>query len=51
MFDDIVLPTDGYNFDGNGNPPPFYASPGDRGRGLFAVRDIKEGEYSYMTVL
>ena len=44
MFDDIVLPTDGYNFDGNGNPPPFYASPGDRGRGLFAVRDIKEGE-------
>ena len=40
---DIVPPTDGYNFD-NGNPPPFYAAHGARGRGVFAARDIKEGE-------
>ena len=43
-FDNAVLPTDGYDFDGMGNPPPYYARHGDRGRGLFASRDIKKGE-------
>ena len=33
-----------FSFDGNGNPPPYYAGHGDRGRGLFASRDIKKGE-------
>ncbi len=43
VFDDPVPPTDGYSFDENG-PPPYYASHGVRGRGLFASRDIKKGE-------
>ena len=42
-FDDTVSPVDGYNFD-NGKPPPYYAGHGERGRGLFASRDIKRGE-------
>ena len=33
-----------FSFDGNGNPPPYYAGHGERGRGLFASRDIKKGE-------
>ena len=43
-FDDPVPPTQGYTLNENG-PPPYYAdiSPG-KGRGLFASRDIKEGE-------
>jgi len=42
-FDETVSPVDGYNFH-NGNPPPYYAGHGERGRGLFASRDIKQGE-------
>jgi hypothetical protein len=43
-FDDPVPPTQGYTLNENGRPP-YYAdiSPG-KGRGLFASRDIKEGE-------
>ena len=43
-FDDPVPPTQGFTLNENG-PPPYYAdiSPG-KGRGLFASRDIKEGE-------
>ena len=44
--DDIVPPTLGYSIEpGIPVPPPYYAkfSPG-MGRGLFASRDIKEGE-------
>lgn len=44
IFDDPVPPTEGYTFDENG-PPPYYASHGERGRGLFASRDIKVGEF------
>jgi len=43
-FDDPVPPTMGYSFGYEGGPPPFYAAHGDRGRGLFASRDIKKGE-------
>ena len=43
-FDDTVPPNKGYNFDNNGSPPPYYAGHGDRGRGLFASRDITKGE-------
>jgi hypothetical protein len=43
VFDDPVPPTDGYTFDENGSPP-YYASHGERGRGLFASRNIKKGE-------
>ena len=43
-FDNAVLPTDGYDFDGNGSPPPWYAAIGKRGRGLFASRNITKGE-------
>lgn len=43
IFDDPVPPVDGYTFDENG-PPPYYASHGVKGRGLFASRDIKKGE-------
>eukprot|EP00986_Skeletonema_menzelii_P000240 scaffold67_cov155-Skeletonema_menzelii.AAC.14 len=45
VFDDPIPPTKGYSLQGKGNPPPFYAalSPGS-GRGLFASRDIHEGE-------
>ena len=42
--DDTVLPTEGYDFDDNGNPPPWHAAHGERGRGLFASRDITMGE-------
>mmetsp|Transcript_25795 Transcript_25795/g.40480 ORF Transcript_25795/g.40480 Transcript_25795/m.40480 type:complete len:282 (-) Transcript_25795:65-910(-) len=44
VFDDPVPPTQGYTLNENG-APPYYAglSPG-RGRSLFAIRDIKEGE-------
>ena len=42
-FDDTVPPNKGYNFD-NASPPPYYAGHGDRGRGLFASRDITKGE-------
>lgn len=45
-FDDPVPPTMGYSIEkGKPFPPPFYAklSPG-KGRGLFASRDIEEGE-------
>mmetsp|Transcript_21968 Transcript_21968/g.46355 ORF Transcript_21968/g.46355 Transcript_21968/m.46355 type:complete len:277 (+) Transcript_21968:214-1044(+) len=43
-FDDAIPPTLGYTLSG-GSPPPFYAklSPG-KGRGLFASREINEGE-------
>ena len=43
---DPVLPTDGYTLTEEGGPPPYYAahSREGRGRGLFASRDIKEGE-------
>lgn len=43
IFDDPVSPVDGYTFDENG-PPPYYASHGVKGRGLFASRNIKKGE-------
>lgn len=43
-FDDLVSPVDGYNLDGEGNPQPYHADHGTRGRGLFASRDIKRGE-------
>ena len=43
VFDDAVPPTEGYTYDENG-PPPYYAAHGERGRGLFASRDIKQGE-------
>ena len=43
IFDDTVPPNKGYNFD-NGSPPPYYAGHGERGRGLFASRDITKGE-------
>ena len=43
IFDDVVLPTEGYNF-ANGRPPPYYAGHGERGRGIFASRDITKGE-------
>ena len=43
IFDDAVPPNKGYNFD-NASPPPYYAGHGDRGRGLFASRDITKGE-------
>ena len=44
QFDESVSPVDGYNFDGLGNPQPYHAGHGKRGRGLFASRDIKRGE-------
>jgi hypothetical protein len=44
VFEDAVPPTEGYTYDENG-PPPYYASHGERGRGLFASRDIKQGEF------
>ena len=43
-FDELVPPTEGYNFDTLGNPPPYYAGHGHRGRGVFASRNIKRGE-------
>lgn len=43
-FDESVSPVDGYNFDGEGNPQPYHSGHGERGRGLFASRDIKQGE-------
>jgi len=43
-FDESVSPVDGYNFDGLGNPQPYRAASGSRGRGLFASRYIKRGE-------
>ena len=43
IFDDPVPPTMGYTLNDNG-PQPYYASVGDKGRGIFASRDIKEGE-------
>lgn len=44
VFDDPILPTEGYTLNESGTQP-FYAalSPG-KGRGLFASRDIKKGE-------
>eukprot|EP00578_Thalassiosira_sp_NH16_P008172 CAMPEP_0181109768 /NCGR_PEP_ID=MMETSP1071-20121207/18352_1 /TAXON_ID=35127 /ORGANISM="Thalassiosira sp., Strain NH16" /LENGTH=297 /DNA_ID=CAMNT_0023193485 /DNA_START=63 /DNA_END=956 /DNA_ORIENTATION=+ len=42
-FDDPVPPTMGYTLDEE-RPPPYYAHIGDRGRGLFASRDLKKGE-------
>ncbi|KAL3799886.1 hypothetical protein ACHAW5_004398 [Stephanodiscus triporus] len=44
IFDDPVPPTEGYTFDENG-PPPYYAAHGKHGRGVFASRDIKRGEF------
>ena len=44
VFEDVVPPTEGYTYDENG-PPPYYAAHGERGRGLFASRDIKQGEF------
>ena len=44
IFDELVPPTEGYNFDTLGNPPPYYAGHGHRGRGVFASRNIKRGE-------
>ncbi len=44
-FDDAIPPTEGYTL-GNGRPVPYvagYSSDG-KGRGLFAKRNIKEGE-------
>jgi len=47
-FDEIVPPTHGYLFGRNGEEaPPFYAKSiegTNRNRGLFASRDIQEGE-------
>jgi len=43
-FDESVSPVDGYNFDGEGKPQPYHSDNGTRGRGLFASRDIKQGE-------
>lgn len=43
-LDDPVPPTLGYTF-GSGGPPPFEVGYSEgKGRGLFATRDIKEGE-------
>jgi hypothetical protein len=42
---DPVPSTEGYTLNKDG-PPPFYATLGTRGHGLFASRDIKEGEES-----
>eukprot|EP00985_Skeletonema_marinoi_P010696 scaffold5024_cov186-Skeletonema_marinoi.AAC.1 len=48
-FDEIVPPTHGYLFGRNGEEaPPFYAKSiegTNRNRGLFASRDIQEGEH------
>ena len=44
FLNDPVPGTEGYNFDGMGNPPPYYADHGIRGRGLFASRRIRKGE-------
>jgi len=44
-FDEAVPPTEGYNYDGLGNPPPYYPKHSKgKGRGLFANRFIKKGE-------
>jgi len=43
QFNDPILPTVGYTFK-DGQPPPFMAKRGKRGRGLFSTRRIKEGE-------
>ena len=45
QFDDPIPPTEGYTLTTNGEKQPYYAkrSPG-KGRGLFALRDIKKGE-------
>ena len=42
-FDDPVPPTEGYTLS-NGQRTPYHAGHGDRGRGVFASRDIKKGE-------
>lgn len=44
-FDDTMLPTHGYSISEKGQPPPYYAKSGSRGRGLFASRDIKKGDF------
>jgi hypothetical protein len=44
-LDDPIPPTQGYNHGNTGAPPPYYPQRSDgKGRGLFASRDIKEGE-------
>lgn len=45
VFEDVVLPTEGYAMDNPEGRQPYYAkiSPG-KGRGLFASRDIQKGE-------
>lgn len=44
-FDDPVPPTLGYSFDDQNIIPPFYAKMHpQKGRGLYASRDIKKGE-------
>lgn len=47
-FDDAVAPTMGYSLE-DGGPPPFYAghTVDGKGRGIFASRDIKEGELTH----
>ncbi|KAL3817250.1 hypothetical protein ACHAXA_009537 [Cyclostephanos tholiformis] len=49
VFDDPVPPTDGYTFDENGSPP-YYASHSERGRGLFASRNIKKEDIHNVNV-
>jgi len=44
FLNDPVPGTEGYNFDGLGNPQPYYGDHGIRGRGLFASRRIRKGE-------
>ena len=43
VFNDPISPTLGYTL-GRKGAPPFYAGHGERGRGLFASRDIRKGE-------
>lgn len=43
-LDDPVPPTHGYTLDENGAPPFHAKYADDKGRGLFASRDIKKGE-------
>ncbi len=44
-LDDPIPPTQGYSHGNTGVPPPYYPQRSDgKGRGLFASRDIKEGE-------
>ncbi len=44
VFDDPVPSSQGYSIDNQHNPQPYYAVHGERGRGLFATRDIEKGE-------